>query len=327
VLVAVTAGALVLWALAATRPPPPGVMVALYTVAADPAADRRASLRGLAVGAFAALPFLVDDVVASLGVRAPFQLGRFAFVVVLLAASWLAGEALRARRQYLAELEARAERLERERETEAARAVAEEQARIARELHDVIAHNVSVMVVQAGAAEDVFDAQPERARAALRSIDTAGRQALAELRRLLGAVRPEDAALEPQPSLAGLDARAQRLRASGLAVRLSVSGEPQALPAGVELSAYRIVQEALTNALRHARASEVRVALRYAGDALEVQVEDDGVGPAPAAGAPGRGLHGMRERAALTGGVLEAGPGERGGFRVRARLPLESAAA
>jgi signal transduction histidine kinase len=237
-------------------------------------------------------------------------------------AAWLLGDNLRTRRAYLRELEDRAERLEREREESIRRAASEEQARIARELHDVIAHNVSVMVVQAAAGDDVFDSHPEKARAALRSIDRTGRSALTELRRLLGAVRPHDEdRLEPQPGLAALDTLAERMRAAGLPVTLHVQGALDGVPDGVSLSAYRIVQEALTNTLKHAKASRAEVGVRRTADSVELEIVDDGVGNG-SGDAGGQGLIGMRERVSLVGGSLDSGPGPSGGFRVRATLPL-----
>jgi signal transduction histidine kinase len=236
------------------------------------------------------------------------------FTMTLVVGLWALGEAARNRRVAIHE--------------EARRAVSEEQARIARELHDVIAHSVSVIVVQAGAAEDVFDERPDQARAALRSIEQAGRDALGELRRLLGAVRLEASSGgdAPQPGLDRLEELAEPLRASGLEVVVRREGATAPVPAGVELSAYRIVQEALTNTLRHARATRAEVTVRYGPDALEVEVGDEGRGPAAGdADGGGLGLIGMRERASLVGGTLEAGPLERGGYRVHARLPLEAA--
>ncbi len=234
--------------------------------------------------------------------------------------AWALGEAARGRRVAIEEA--------------ARRAVSEEQARVARELHDVVAHTVSVIVVQAAAADEVFDARPDQAREALRSIERAGREAMGELRRVLSAVRPEDGAdaapadpAPPQPGLDRIDDLAAPLRAGGLQVVVRREGDAAALPPGIELSAYRIVQEALTNTLRHARATRAEVTLRYRADALEVDVRDDGrAGPASTGVAGGRGLVGMRERAALLGGTLEAGRLERGGFRVHARLPLEASA-
>jgi len=236
------------------------------------------------------------------------------FTMAISVGAWALGEAARNRRVAI--------------EEETQRAMSEEQARIARELHDVIAHSVSMIVVQAAAADDVFDDRPDQAREALRSIEQAGRDALRELRRLLGAVRPgmDSDSTEPQPGLARLDELADSLRAGGLQVAVRREGPPAALPAGLDLSAYRIVQEALTNTLRHARATRADVTVSYSPDALEVDVRDDGrATPGNGAGAGGHGLVGMRERAALLGGTLEAGPRPGGGYRVHARLPLESA--
>jgi signal transduction histidine kinase len=237
---------------------------------------------------------------------------------------------------------------------QADRAVAEERARISRELHDVLAHSVSVIVVQAAAADDVFDTRPDQARTALRSIETAGREALGDLRRLLAAVRLEAAAASPptadpptadtrtaetgtagtvgaggdparpSPGLDRLDEVTGPLWAAGLEVVVRREGPVRPVPPGVDLSAYRIVQEALTNTLRHARATRADVELRYGDDVLEVDVRDDGRGGAPDGRTPaGLGLVGMRERAAILGGRLEAGPSPAGGYRVHARIPLE----
>jgi signal transduction histidine kinase len=211
------------------------------------------------------------------------------------------------------------------REAEKRQAVVEERARIARELHDVVAHTVSMMVVQATAAEDGFDARPADAREALRTIAASGRAALSELRLLLHLVRPdlETDPRHPQPGLEQLDELAASMRAIGLAVSVRGEGVPVSLPVGVDMSAYRIVQEALTNTLRHAGAGHADVLIRYTPEAVEIEVEDDGDGGAVASETTeGRGIVGMRERASLLGGVLETGPGPRGGYRVRARLPL-----
>ncbi len=232
------------------------------------------------------------------------------FTMGLAVGAWALGEAARNRRTAIDE--------------EARRAVSDERAHIARELHDVIAHSVSVIVVQAAAADDVFDERPDQARAALRSIERSGREAMTELRRLLGAVRPEARPPAPQPGLDRVEL-AEPLRAAGLGVGVHREGDPAPLPAGVDLSAYRIVQEALTNTLRHARASRAEVTLSYGADSVELEVTDDGNGVSAADPcAPGQGLMGMRERAALLGGTLEAGPLPRGGYRVHARLPLEA---
>ncbi len=205
------------------------------------------------------------------------------------------------------------------------RAVSEEQARIARELHDVIAHSVSVIVVQAGAADHVFDERPDEARAALRSIELAGRDAQRELNRLLAAVRPDVTAdpTHPQPGLDRLDELAAPLRAAGLRVDVRREGEVRPLPVGVDLSAYRIVQEALTNTLRHARGTRAEVTLRYSAEVLEIDVLDNGRGGTVVHRDDAFGIVGMRERAAMLCGTLEAGPVAGGGFRVHASLPLE----
>jgi signal transduction histidine kinase len=295
-----------------------GALVALYTVAAH--VGRPTSLR---VAAGTAVVLLLVNVASRFddwGSRLLFGVAVYA----MFAAAWLLGDNLRTRRAYLREVEDRAERLEREREADARRAAGEEQARIARELHDIITHNVSVMTVQAAAAGDVFETQPGRAREALDSIESSGREALTELRRLLGAVRTDDAPSEltPQPGLSRLDDLVEQVRAAGLDVELSIEGDPRELPVGVDLSAYRIVQEALTNVLRHASASNAVVTVRYRDDSLVLVIVDDGRGPAPNR-SEGRGLIGMRERAVLVGGELQVGPAPDGGFAVKARIPLK----
>jgi signal transduction histidine kinase len=243
--------------------------------------------------------------------------------LIFVAAAWVVGDNLRTRRAYMSELEEKAERLEREREANIQRAAAEEQARISRELHDVIAHNVSVMTVQAAAARDVFDSDPERAREALGSIESTGRAALTELRRLLSSVRDGDRPeLAPQPGLGSLEELAAQVRRAGLAVEVKVEGERPQLPAALDLSAYRIVQEALTNTLKHADARHAWVDVRYGPAQLDVTVRDDGVGATANGAGSGRGLVGMRERVELFGGRLDAGPRAEGGYAVTARLPL-----
>ncbi|WP_239134052.1 sensor histidine kinase [Rugosimonospora africana] len=213
------------------------------------------------------------------------------------------------------------------REAERRRILAEERTRIARELHDVVAHTVSVIVVQAAAAEDVFDARPERARQALGGIQAAARTALAELRTLLQTMRPENLTEpnEPQPGLDQLESLAASLRAAGLEVVLRTEGSAEPIPAGVDLSAYRIVQESLTNTLRHARATRADVTVRYAPLALQLEIVDDGTARLPGTAVTSgtrHGIVGMRERARLLGGTLDAGPMPHGGFQVRAHLPL-----
>jgi signal transduction histidine kinase len=294
---------------------PIGVVVSLYTVAAH--CERSVAVRAALVTA-ATLPWAILA-------AADFHLDSALLPLALTAAAWMVGDYLRTRRAYLSELEAKAARLERERDEEARRAVAQEQARIARELHDVISHNVSVMVVQAAAGADVFDAQPARARTALGSIEATGREALSELRRLLGVIKTDDAdeSRAPQPGLEGLEALLEHIRSAGLAVELTVEGRRAPLPPGLDLAAYRIVQEALTNTLKHAGASRAGVTVRYGASELAVDVLDDGRGRAANGTASGgHGLVGMRERVALYGGHVRAGPRSEGGFLVSARFPL-----
>jgi signal transduction histidine kinase len=221
----------------------------------------------------------------------------------------------------------RRRRNERDLDRAARDAVAGERGRISRELHDVVAHAMGVMVVQAGAARVVLDRDPEGAEAALRRIEDTGRTGLVEMRRLLEILETGDgAARAPQPGLERLDDLLETMRASGLPVEAMWEGSPHDLPPGLDLTAYRVVQEALTNALKHAGPAHARVVLRYAGDSLEVEIADDGRGPPPeGAQAPGHGLIGMRERVALFGGSLETGARPGGGFVVRARIPLAEA--
>jgi signal transduction histidine kinase len=238
-------------------------------------------------------------------------------------ASWLVGLGWYRRSAYAAALQERAERAERERETAARVAVAEERARIARELHDVVAHSVSVMVLQTGAVRRLLNEHQTREREALGSVERTGREALAEMRRLLGVLRAPDeqAELAPQPGLSELPALVARTEAAGLPVALRVEGEPGALPLGIDLSAYRIVQEALTNTLKHAGPAHAKVAIRYERGAIDIEIADDGR-RAPTDNGGGHGLVGMRERATLYGGELTAGAREGGGFVVHARLPV-----
>jgi len=244
---------------------------------------------------------------------------------VLYLMFWFVGRTIRQRRLQAVELGDRATQLEIEREEKARVAVAEERSRIARELHDVVAHSVSVMVVQAQAAQRLLEGEQREARQALGSIETTGRQALTEMRRLLGILRRADAelALAPQPSLKHLNTLIEQMRETGLPVELHIEGEAEPLPPGVDLSAYRIVQEALTNALKHAEPSHAQVVIHYRADELELEITDDGTGNGKGGGA-GQGLIGMRERVTLYGGVFESGRRESGGYSVRARLPLDS---
>lgn len=219
----------------------------------------------------------------------------------------------------------RAERLDGEREQRVRTAAQSERVRVARELHDVIAHSVSVMVVQAGGARMVMDSEPERAEDSLRSVERAGREALAEMRRLLGVLDSgaDPRELAPQPGLADIESLVSRARSAGVATDLRIEGVATTIPPALDLCAYRIVQEALTNAIKHAGPAGAEVCVRWAEDALELEVCDDGRGPIANGGASGgHGIAGMRERAALHGGIIHAGAGVKSGFAVRARLPL-----
>src|SRR3954464_3829379 len=297
-----------------------GPGIALYPVA--PHHDRRVSLTATAVTALA-----LAVSAASRAAENPF----FAIAIYLvLAAAWAIGDNVRRRHAYLRRVRAREARMEEEQQERARVAVAEERARIARELHDVISHNVSVMVLQAAAGADVFATHPERSREALGSIETAGREALAELRRLLSVVQApagEEPDLAPPPGLTRLPELVERVRATGLEVSVTVTGDRRELPAGLDFSASRIVQEALTNTLKPGRASSARGDRRFGEHVLEVEIVDDGTASGESNGATGRGhgLIGMRERAAVFGGELQAGPHPGGGFTVRASIPLEGA--
>ena len=251
--------------------------------------------------------------------------GDLGFILLIYGALWIAGLAVRRQRQLVDRVSMYVEELE---ETQALReeaVAAEERVRIARELHDVVAHCVSTIVVQAEAGQSLIARDPARAGDAFSSIQQSGRQALEELRRMVGLLRgdhDEGAVRGPQPSLTNIEALLGPVRAAGVAVELTVTGRQRALPQVVDLSAYRIVQEALTNMLKHAQASSATVSLDYGEDDLSIRVTDDGRGHAPSSGnGTGHGLLGMRERARLHGGTLEAGSAE-GGFAVSSRLPL-----
>ncbi|MGN5631203.1 sensor histidine kinase [Streptomyces sp. AC154] len=262
------------------------------------------------------------------------------FIVIVMTVpfvlAWVLGDSMRTRRAYFDQLEERAARLEREREAQSKVAVAAERARIARELHDVVAHNVSVMVVQADGAAYVMEAAPDQARQALETISSTGRQALAEMRRLLGVLRTGDARESgeyvPQPDVQQIEDLVDQVVQSGLAVDFKIEGTPRPLPSGVELTAYRIVQEALTNTRKHGGPNAgASVRLVYFDDGLGLLVEDDGRGAAHelyedgGADGAGHGMIGMRERVGMVGGTLDAGPRPGGGFRISALLPLKPA--
>ena len=282
-------------------------LIAVYGLGRYGSAERWAH-----VGVDAALVVLVLD-----GLTGDIPWGEVAFGCVVFFVAWYAGRRLRLRSE-------RAERLAREKQEEAERIVAEERARIARELHDVVAHRVSLMTVQAGAAKTVAASDPAAAVRAMAAVEAAGRQALDELRHLLGVLRPASVStgMQPQPSLAELDPLLEQTRQAGLDVSLMTEGPLTGLPARVELSAYRIVQESLTNVVKHAGpGARTAVRLTNDGSCLLVEVTDDGSGATLLPGS-GHGIVGMRERALLLGGSLDVGPGADGGFGVRARLPL-----
>jgi signal transduction histidine kinase len=297
----------------------PAMPVAVYSVAAY--GRRWVSLAGL--------------VVAELGLAAvwftPAMLERSTFLLFMgiLAVAWVLGHFVGDRQVYAARLEERTIELEQAREELARRAVTEERLRLARELHDVVAHAMSVIAVQSGVGAHVANTQPKEAAKALAAIEATSRGALEELRRLLGVLRHDNhvqASLTPVPGLATLDSLLAEVGKAGLAVRLRVEGTPLQLPAGVDLSAYRIVQEALTNVVKHAGSARAQVTIGYRDQEVTVEVIDDGRGVVTPVGdgrgGTGHGLIGMRERVAAFGGDLEVGPCPGGGFRVAARLPL-----
>ncbi|MFC9397598.1 sensor histidine kinase [Streptomyces sp. NPDC057027] len=310
------------------------MLVIIFTVAAHDGprwASRLALIGGLSASTLSQIRWPME---------APGSDAAKVFFTIIMtvpfALAWVLGDSLRTRRAYFAQLEERASRLEQEREAQAKVAVAAERARIARELHDVVAHNVSVMVVQADGAAYVMDSSPETAKQALETISSTGRQALAEMRRLLGILRTgehqEAGEYVPQPDVGQIEDLVEQVRGAGLTVDFAIEGSPRPLPSGVELTAYRIVQEALTNTRKHGGPDAgASVRLVYFDDGLGLLVEDDGRG-APQemyedGGADGRGhgLIGMRERVGMVGGTLDAGPRPGGGFRISALLPLKPA--
>ncbi|MGW4499667.1 sensor histidine kinase [Micromonospora sp. NPDC004336] len=313
------------------------VLIALYSVVKY--ADR------LRDGVLAGIVAAVGVVLAALQTRGVGAWWATAIYFGLVTgAVWLVALNVRTRRLYVLSLEERAATLEREREAEARAAVAGERARIARELHDVVAHSMAVMIVQADGARFMLDRDPETARHAVKVVADTGRQALEEMRRLVGVLRETDpSAAAPEAAVGGagvtadpehrrlalteLPALLDRFRAAGLRVRHTVTGEPAPLPPGLELTLYRVVQEGLTNALKHAGVgAEVEVTLRHGGDAVVVRLVDDGRGRPPVSPTPsgGHGLVGMRERVSVYDGSLAAGPRLGGGWQVEARLPLPS---
>ncbi|MGK5554080.1 sensor histidine kinase [Actinomadura kijaniata] len=328
VLLVVLAGqfALTAWQYVPTIPEVAAFLIAVYSVAAH---------RGLAHSALGGvLALAVFNVVFTM---MPVHNSLMVLLTnnALVAGVWMLGRNLRLRRAYFAELEDRAARLERARGTDARAARIEERSRIARELHDVVAHHVSVMTVQAGAARRIIDRNPDGAREAMATIEEVGRTALSEMRRIVGVLRTDrdaDSArgeLAPQPGLGDLGELLDHVRETGLSVQLWIEGEARQPSPGVDVAAFRLIQEALTNTLKHA-GPEARawVRLEYTDEDLTVEIEDDGRGTATIIADkddnPGHGLVGMYERVALYGGELRIGPRVGGGFGVRARFPLEA---
>ncbi|MEV5749284.1 sensor histidine kinase [Actinoallomurus sp. NPDC052308] len=300
--------------------PAVAVLIATYTLAAH---------RGLATSLSVGVVTLLVFIALLVGVGADFW--PAVSNTILFVGVWWLGRSLRLRRAYLNELEARARRLERAREADARAARTEERSRIARELHDVVAHHVSVMTVQAGAARRILERDPDAVRDALTTIEQMGRTALGEMRRLVGVLRteaePVRGELSPQPGVSDVGELVDHLRETGLQVQLWIEGESRSLSPGVDLAAFRLIQEALTNTLKHAGPqARAWVRIHYTDRQLMVEVEDDGRGLAAGLGqngSRGHGLVGMRERVALYGGDLRIGPRSGGGFEVRARFPLE----
>jgi signal transduction histidine kinase len=297
-----------------------GFAVALCTVAAH--RDRRTSILAGIGSALAMLMILLIG-------REPLEPDEFIGECLIIVAVWFIGDGLRAQRSQMVLLEDRATRLEREREEFAQQAVTQERHVIARELHDVVAHNVSVIVAQSGAAQRIFGTLPDDVRSIFAGIERTGREALVEMRRLMGFLRTDAdgfVMMSPQPGLDGLEDLIAQVREAGLPVRLTIEGRPRPLPAGLDLSAYRIVQEALTNVLKHGGPANAHVTVRYEEACVRLVIDDDGVGSAgwPAdAPQPRFGQLGMRERVALFGGHLYVGARPGGGYRVSASLPLD----
>uniref|UniRef100_A0AAU2V4I6 histidine kinase n=1 Tax=Streptomyces sp. NBC_00003 TaxID=2903608 RepID=A0AAU2V4I6_9ACTN len=310
------------------------MLVIVYTVAS--AGERWASRVAL-VGGLCAAPLAHVRWMNTGSINTATEKVFFVIIMTVpFVLAWVLGDSMRTRKAYFAQLEERASRLEREREAQAKVAVAAERARIARELHDVVAHNVSVMVVQADGAAYVMDTSPDQAKTALETISMTGRQALAEMRRLLGVLRTgehqEAGEYVPQPDVQQIEDLVETVRGAGLTVDFKIEGTPRPLPSGVELTAYRIVQEALTNTRKHGGPDAgASVRLVYFDDGLGLLVEDDGRGAAHemyedgGADGQGHGLIGMRERIGMVGGTLDAGPRPGGGFRISALLPLKPA--
>jgi signal transduction histidine kinase len=283
----------------------------------------RFGMRPWRLQSVAGLAFMVG-IAALVELNAPHgKVGDFIWDAITFTVAWVVGFAVGEKYREVDEAKERATAAEREREERARRAVADERARIARELHDVVGHSVSVMTVQASAVRRLLEQDQERVSEALQVVEQTGREALAEMRRMVGVLRhaEEAPALAPQPSLGQIERLVRHARDRGLPVELSIEGDPVELPTGIDLTAYRLVQEGLTNAIKHARAQQAEVVIRYENGHVELTVSDDGRGGGDGGGS-GHGLVGMRERVHVYGGELDAGPRPEGGFRLRARLPV-----
>ena len=280
--------------------------------------DSRKAILGLAISVGAVVLIVYE-------IPGAHSASYLLFIPMRQAVAWAAGFLVRERTEQAEVAEMRATQAERDREAAARVAVAEERARIARELHDIVAHAVSVMVLQVGAVRHQLSDELDEQRTALQDVERAGRTALTEMRRLLAAMRREgeEAELVPQPGLDGIDSLLDEIGRAGLPVELHVDGEPVPLPRGIDLSAYRIVQEGLTNALKHAHATDADVTFRYRPDELEIEVRDNGQGSSTTDGL-GHGLVGVGERVKLYGGKMSAGSSNGGGFVLSTRLPLDS---
>jgi signal transduction histidine kinase len=299
------------------------ILISLYTVATR--CPPRISLGAFVVAEFGVIVATHDNALAASAARS------FVFLSAMVAAAFFLGKNLRTRREYVTAMVDRTERLERERDQQARIAVAAERASIAREMHDIVAHSLAVIITMADAAGAKFRSDPDRAQAAIREVGETGRQALGETRRLLGVLRTDgtDQGFVPQPGLDDIDALVEHVRATGLRTELTVSGRPFRVPEGAQLAVYRITQEALTNCMKHAAgATKVAVTLRYAEPAIELGVVDDGdanVTVASAATTTGHGIVGMHERAALYNGTVIAAPRSGSGWTVTACLNVADA--
>ena len=321
ILITASSGAWILTMFSPKDQPPfePALAIFVAAFALASRTDGRALWTGAAVSASIVSAGEIRSELGGQGIGNVFP------ALLFFALSFVMGRIVYSHRQHASSQQDRAEMLERDQKAQAARAVAAERARIARELHDVIAHSLSVIVVQAAAERRVLPAGQDSTAETLQSIEQSGRQAMTELRRLLGLLRKGDGepSLSPQPGLSRLGDLVAQVREAGVEVDVRTDGNLAAIPRAVDLSAYRIVQECLTNVLKHARAHRVEVSLRCQGRFVEIDVTDDGTAAAPPVQG-GFGLLGMRERVTVYGGTVQAGPRDGGGYRVHARLPFEA---